>query len=288
MQRTVAESRYIEIGLERVDLTAEGVAGTVMSMASKQRWSSRPSRIWRPSRIIPAHVPNAGIPASSRSATGSNSPQTRAASTWSSTRRPAAQGRRRRRDQAARQATGSTPSRDSMVECRADAPCRASTPTFTWGPRCLAHDGFDCTGQSPATRIEHRLGLWGSSTGTRPTTGGSPCTPRPRQAAELERPHDRHERRPSCGLFGRGAGPGRRRLCREHQRILRRRRPHVRARRAPPSPTRSPWPTWPTCWPPPPRANRGSSWDRSTTRSRAPPWRPRGRRTTVAAGSGRT
>ena len=34
-------------------------------------------------------------------------------------------------------------------------------------------------GPSPPARIEHRLGLWGNWAGTRSTTGGSPCTPRP-------------------------------------------------------------------------------------------------------------
>jgi hypothetical protein len=51
-----------EVGLEGVDLAAEGVAAHGDVDAPRLRWSGRPSRTSRASRIIPAQVPRAGRP----------------------------------------------------------------------------------------------------------------------------------------------------------------------------------------------------------------------------------
>ena len=91
---------------------------TPMSMAPKQRWSGRPSRMSRPSRIMPAQVPRAGRPASSASATGSNSPDDSSSidivvdSPPGSTRAPTPS-----RSAGERTVTGWAPRRASMEAC---------------------------------------------------------------------------------------------------------------------------------------------------------------------------
>src|SRR3954452_14748721 len=107
-----------------------------MSSAPKLRWSLRPSRILTASRIIPAHVPNVGMPASTRSAIGSNNPDvvsrldivvdsppgiTRAsqASSWAGVRT----------------STASTPKARRRSTWARNAPCSASVPMHgrdTW------------------------------------------------------------------------------------------------------------------------------------------------------------
>src|SRR3954470_72988 len=87
-------------------------------------------------RIIPAHVPNAGIPPRSRSATGSLSSDV-------TSRRfivvDSPPGRTRAltaaRCSGRRTSTGSAPSSARIWACSRTSPCSARTPTFTWGPR---------------------------------------------------------------------------------------------------------------------------------------------------------
>src|SRR5690606_27160678 len=117
---------------------------TAMSIAPKQRWSGRPSSTSAPRRIMPAQVPRAGRPSARRRASGSVSPArssciaivvdsppgTTSASTSA-------------RSSGVRTSRASAPRLASALACAANAPCRARTPTFTWGPRCDAHGSVD-------------------------------------------------------------------------------------------------------------------------------------------------
>ena len=66
-----------------------------MSSRPKACWSSRPSVTDLARSTSPAHVPNAGIPASRRSGSGARAPRSRAGARSPSTRPPAAPSRRR-------------------------------------------------------------------------------------------------------------------------------------------------------------------------------------------------
>ena len=82
---------------------------------------------------MPAHVPKAGMPPASRPATASNSPDDSSSidivvdsppGRTSASTLVELCGRRGPRP-------GSAPRRASISACRAEAPCRANTPTFT-------------------------------------------------------------------------------------------------------------------------------------------------------------
>ena len=157
VERRAVEPGDVEVGLERVDLAPEGVAPHVDvdgAEARAGRGDRRGPR--RPAGSCPAQVPNAGSPLGQP--LGQRLEQAvwpPAASTWWSTRRPAAPGRRPRRGR-----PGCGPRRrrrPSRVERPArarHAPCSARTPTV--GPR-WPDAGFDLAGPAPGGSLDREV-----------------------------------------------------------------------------------------------------------------------------------
>ena len=107
-------------------------------MAPKQRWSARPSRTSRASRIIPAQVPSAGMPAASRSAERVEQLRWRPGSFDMVVDSPPGMHEARRprpaqRGCGPRRASAPSASR-ALRRARANAPCRARTPTCRPAP----------------------------------------------------------------------------------------------------------------------------------------------------------
>ena len=113
VERPAVEAVDVEVGLEASRPGGRRRCGARRCRsAPKQRWSGRPSSTSVASRIIPAQVPNAGMPVrrAARPA-GRTARLTRAASTSWSTRRRAGPARRRSSSSAGvRTSTGSAPS----------------------------------------------------------------------------------------------------------------------------------------------------------------------------------
>ena len=140
VERAAVEAGDVEVGLERVDLAAEARCGARRCRWRRsERWSARPSSTSAASRIIPAQVPNAGMPVGQ--ALGQRVEQAGRLEQHRHRRRLAAGHDQRvdvgRAASGVRTSTGVGAERREHVGVRArTAPCRASTPTFTartWG-----------------------------------------------------------------------------------------------------------------------------------------------------------
>ena len=206
---------HLQVGLEGVDLAPEGIAPHGDVDAPKLRWSARPSRISRPSRIMPAHVPKAGMPPARRPASGveqagrleqhrhrrrlaARQDERVDVSSWAGARTATGQ---RRGAPACRHAGRAPPAGRARRPCRRGLRARLGAVHLcvgarTWGPRHCQHDATDCTG--PVTNGENRRALRPGAgdrdrrISVHARTRGKIRCPRPRRAATAAGRRGRH------------------------------------------------------------------------------------------------
>ena len=186
VQRAAAESGHVEVRLERVDLPAPTRRG---APRCRRRRSSAGRRARRGSRgragsfrrrcRTPASPPPAAPPPAR------TTPKTGAASTWWSTS-AARQHQGVDVVEIRRQAAGDrlpTPGRDSTAVNAVLTPLAGPTRRPSPGGLAASHMTVRLYGAVPSDENRRPTGTLGNATGTRSTTGGSPCTPRPAAAS---------------------------------------------------------------------------------------------------------
>ena len=132
----------VEVALERVDLAAEGVAphGDVEPAEGLLAGGAVPIR--SASRIIPAQVPNVGIPSAIRFRSGSNSSNVRASLAIVVDSPPGRTSPSQAASSAGRRtAIASTPRSVSTRRCSRTSPWRAKTPMVGEGTEVSLGDG---------------------------------------------------------------------------------------------------------------------------------------------------